>query len=113
MSAAPALSARLSPRSRVATAACVAAVLLLPLVETRTFVLHMLSLVAINAMVALGLQLLFGFSGQLSIGQAAFYGIGAYTSGLLTTKFGVPFPLAFLASALAASAASQIGRAHV
>ena len=112
LSVAPALSTPLFPplslRSRVATAVCVAAVLLLPLVETRTFVLHMLSLVAINAMVALGLQLLFGFSGQLSIGQAAFYGIGAYTSGLLTTKFGVPFPLAFLASALAASAASLL-----
>jgi branched-chain amino acid transport system permease protein len=59
-------------------------------------------------MVALGLQLLFGFSGQLSIGQAAFFGIGAYASGLLTTKLGVPFPLAFLASALIASAASLL-----
>ncbi len=108
VSAVPALSPRLSRQSQVATLVCVAALLLFPVFETRSFVLHMMSLVAINAMVALGLQLLFGFSGQLSIGQAAFYGIGAYTSGLLTTQFGVPFPLAFLASGAAAAAASLL-----
>ena len=87
--------------------AFVAMVLVLPLFETRQFVLHMLSLVAINAIVALGLQLLFGFSGQLSIGQAAFYGIGAYTSGLIT-KLGVPFPVALLVSGIAASTVSLL-----
>jgi branched-chain amino acid transport system permease protein len=108
VNAVPALSPRPSRQSRVATLVFVAALLVFPLLETRQFVLHMMSLVAINAMVALGLQLLFGFSGQLSIGQAAFYGIGAYTSGLVTTKFGVPFPVAFLASGVAASVVSLL-----
>ncbi len=108
MSAAPALSPRWSGQSRVAAFVFIAALLLFPVFITDQFTLHMMSLVAINAMVALGLQLLFGFSGQLSIGQAAFYGIGAYTSGLLTTKLGVPFPAAFLASAVVASAASLL-----
>ena len=108
MSAAPDLSPHLSHSNLGATFVFVALLLLFPLFSTNSFTLHMMSLVAINAMVALGLQLLFGFSGQLSIGQAAFYGIGAYTSGLLTTKLGVPFPVAFFASGLAASAASLL-----
>ena len=108
MNAEPALSPRRSTQSRVATLVFVAALLLFPAVYPNPFALHMMSLVAINAMVALGLQLLFGFSGQLSIGQAAFYGIGAYTSGLLTTKLGVPFPAALLASGVVASVASLL-----
>jgi branched-chain amino acid transport system permease protein len=108
VSAAPALSPPRSTHRRVATLMFVAALLVFPAAYPNPFALHMMSLVAINAMVALGLQLLFGFSGQLSIGQAAFYGIGAYTSGLLTTKLGVPFPVALLASGLAASIASLL-----
>lgn len=108
VSAAPALSPPRSAHRRLATLVFVAVLLVFPAVYPNPFALHMLSLVAISAMVALGLQLLFGFSGQLSIGQAAFYGIGAYTSGLLTTKLGVPFPVALLASGLAASIASLL-----
>src|SRR5439155_1420850 len=52
--------------------------------------------------------LLLGFSGPLSIGQAAFYGIGAYASGLLSTKLGLPFPLAFLAAGLIAALTSLL-----
>ncbi len=66
----------------------------------------MLSLVAISAIVALGLQLLLGFSGQLSIGQAAFYGVGAYTSAILTQKLGVPFLGALFAAGCVAAIVS-------
>ena len=69
---------------------------MLPWIESDKFVLHILSLIAIASIVAMGLQVLLGYSGQLSIGQAAFYGIGAYTSALLTAKLGVPFPLALI-----------------
>ncbi len=54
-----------------------AALILVPWIESDKFVLHILSLIAIASIVAMGLQLLLGGSGQLSIGQAAFYGIGA------------------------------------
>ena len=74
------------------TLLAVAALIVLPWLEADRFVLHVLSLIAIASIVAMGLQLLLGCSGQLSIGQAAFYGIGAYTSALLTTKLGLPFP---------------------
>jgi branched-chain amino acid transport system permease protein len=86
----------------------VAALIVLPWLEADRFVLHVLSLIAIASIVAMGLQLLLGGSGQLSIGQAAFYGIGAYTSALLTTKLGLPFPLALLGAGIVAAIASLL-----
>ena len=79
-----------------------AALVLVPWIEADKFVLHVLSLIAIASIVAMGLQLLLGGSGQLSIGQAAFYGIGAYTSALLTTKLGLAFPFALIGAGAAA-----------
>lgn len=43
----------------------------------------------IFCLVCIGLSLLMGYAGQISLAQAAFFGIGAYTSGILTTKFGL------------------------
>ena len=92
--------------TRWVTLLAVAALIVLPWLEADRFVLHVLSLIAIASIVAMGLQLLLGCSGQLSIGQAAFYGIGAYTSALLTVKLGVPFPLALIGAGIAAAVAS-------
>src|SRR5262249_23086458 len=86
----------------------VAALIVLPWVEPDKFALHILSLIAIASIAAMGLQVLLGGSGQLSIGQAAFYGIGAYTSALLTTKLAVPFPLALIGAGVAAAIASLL-----
>lgn len=97
-----------SRAARVVTLVVLAVVIALPFVQPHQFLLHMLSLVAISAIVALGLQLLLGFSGQLSIGQAAFYGVGAYTSAILTQKFGVPFLGALFAAGTAAAVVSLL-----
>ena len=86
----------------------VATLIAVPWIEADRFVLHILSLIAIASIVAMGLQVLLGYSGQLSIGQAAFYGIGAYTSALLTVGLGVPFPLALLGAGFAAAVASLL-----
>jgi branched-chain amino acid transport system permease protein len=86
----------------------VAILVALPWVEADRFLLHILSLIAIASIVAMGLQVLLGYSGQLSIGQAAFYGIGAYTSALLTAKLGLPFPLALVGAGVAAAIASLL-----
>lgn len=94
--------------ARYATMSAVAALAVLPWIESDKFVLHVLSLIAIASIVAMGLQVLLGYSGQLSIGQAAFYGIGAYTSALMTTKLGLPFPLALLGAGIAAAVASLL-----
>jgi branched-chain amino acid transport system permease protein len=64
----------------------VAASFLLP-----NYYLYLLSLAGVWAIAALGLNLLTGYSGQISIGHAGFVAIGAYTSALLRLKAGFPF----------------------
>lgn len=58
---------------------------------------------AINIILALGLNLITGFTGQFSLGHAAFMAIGAYTSAILTTNFGMPFAVGILAGAVCAA----------
>lgn len=53
-----------------------------------SYVLGILIFIALHAMAALGLSLVMGFAGQVSLGQAAFYAIGAYVSGVLTASYG-------------------------
>src|SRR6266481_8695208 len=50
---------------------------------------------AINVMLAIGLDFVLGYAGQLNLGQSAFFGLGAYVSTLLITRLGVPFWVAF------------------
>lgn len=67
--------------------------------------LAQLTFILIYAIAGLGLMLLAGFTGQFSLGHAAFLGVGAYTQAVFTTM-GVPFPLAL---ALAAGIAASVG----
>ncbi len=53
------------------------------------YLLGMAVLIALHALVALGLGLLMGWAGQISLGHAGFYGLGAYASAILTTRFGL------------------------
>ncbi len=53
------------------------------------YYLNLLVLIGIQAIAVLGLSLLMGYAGQVSLGHAAFYGLGAYTSGVLTVHFGI------------------------
>jgi len=61
-------------------------------------------LAALNAIVCVGLNLLIGYAGQISLGHAGFFGLGAYGSAILASTFGGP-PLAAIAAAVAAVAA--------
>jgi branched-chain amino acid transport system permease protein len=56
--------------------------------EATSYYPDVLIFVAIHSIIAIGLCLLLGFAGQISLGHAAFYGIGAYASGIITTKLG-------------------------
>ncbi|MBC7169400.1 branched-chain amino acid ABC transporter permease [Candidatus Bipolaricaulota bacterium] len=82
----------------------VALLALAPLV-LRSYNLYLLNLAAVKVIAAVGLALLTGFTGQLSIGHAGFLAIGAYGTALLAQYFGIPFwvgiPLAGLLSGLA------------
>ena len=60
------------------------------------------TVVGINIILALGLNMITGFCGQISLGHAAFYGVGAYTCAIMA-KAGAPFPLAISAGMIAAS----------
>lgn len=51
---------------------------------------NLLITIAIHSIVAVGLCLLMGFAGQVSLGHAAFYGMGAFGSAILSTRFGLP-----------------------
>lgn len=59
-----------------------------------TYYLFLLAMIAITTMVGVGLNVLIGLSGQVSIGHAGFFAIGAYTGSLLITKAGWNFWLA-------------------
>ena len=64
------------------------------------YILSMANLIGITLISALGLQILTGFAGQLSIAQAAFMAVGAYTSAILTESYGLSFWLALPCAAL-------------
>ena len=53
----------------------------------------------INTIAILGLNLLIGFNGQISLGHSAFFAIGAYASAILTSRYGWPAPAATRSSA--------------
>lgn len=61
---------------------------LVPLLVKSGYHLSILIFIGIHTILTVGLCLLMGYAGQISLGQAAFYGLGAYASGLLTTKLG-------------------------
>lgn len=82
--------------------------LLLPLVLPNNFYYDIAIRMAINAIIVLGLNLLIGFAGQISLGHAGFVGIGAYASAILPTHFGWHPILAMLAGAVIASAIAGI-----
>ena len=64
------------------------------------YLLHILVLVGIYTILAVSLDLLTGHTGLLSISQAAFYGLGAYTSALLAVHLGASFGVGILAGML-------------
>jgi branched-chain amino acid transport system permease protein len=64
------------------------------------FFLHLAILAGIYIILALSLNLIIGYAGQVSLGHAAFYGIGAYASTLTALNWHFPFPLAVLAAML-------------
>jgi branched-chain amino acid transport system permease protein len=83
-----------------AVLALAVAALLLPLVLRGSYHRHVLVLAGLFVLMALGFDLVLGYLGELSLGHAAFFGIGAYTTALLTRSFSVPFPLDLLLAAL-------------
>lgn len=64
-----------------------ACILLAPLAFSGNYLMNVLVFVGIHTMLAVALNLLLGYAGQISLGHAAFFGLGAYGSGILTTTY--------------------------
>lgn len=74
---------------------------LVPLIlMNNNYILRTAVLVLIYIVLALSLNFVIGFAGQLSLGHSAFYAIGAYTTAILTVTYGVPFWIALALSAV-------------
>jgi len=78
----------------------VVVILLLPLAIHEGYLLNVLVFVGIHTMLALALNLLLGYAGQISLGQAGFFGLGAYISGILTATHGINPWLAMVIAAV-------------
>ncbi|WP_051662976.1 branched-chain amino acid ABC transporter permease [Alicyclobacillus macrosporangiidus] len=85
---------------RAAWVVCALVAILVPLVTPNPYYLQVLTLACIWAIGVYGLNVVLGFTGQLSLGHAGFFGIGAYTVALLTLRLGVSFWLALLVAAV-------------
>jgi branched-chain amino acid transport system permease protein len=68
------------------------------------YLLHLAILAGIYIILTVSINLIIGYAGQVSLGHAAFYGIGAYTSALMSLNWHLPFPLAALSAILVAGA---------
>lgn len=75
---------------------------------TRRYTVFVFYLICLNISLAQSWNLLGGYTGLISLGHAAFLGIGAYTTGMMITHFGVPFPVATIVGGLMAAAFSAI-----
>ena len=86
----------------------IATVIFITFFIPNTYYLGNLVIIGIYTIVVVGLCLLMGYAGQVSLGHAAFYGLGAYGSGLLTVNWGVPPLLAMVAAALVTALVSYV-----
>jgi branched-chain amino acid transport system permease protein len=98
------------PRSG-GTLALAAIIVLAPLVLANNYSYEIAIQVALNAIVCVGLNLLIGYAGQISLGHAAFFALGGYGSAILASRYGVPVWLSIAAACSAvALLAFIIGR---
>ncbi len=72
------------------------------------YVMYVANLIGFAIIGAVGLNLLTGFTGQISLGHAAFLGVGGYATAILVTKFGVPFWAALPAAGLISAGVGMV-----
>ena len=93
-------------RRKILLPLAVVFLLALPEIITSQYILRIIVMIGVYTVLALSLNLVTGYTGQVSLGHAAFYAIGAYTSALLSTKLGFGF---FLSAPLGAVMAGFCG----
>ena len=93
----------MSAKLRIVSILGVLALLLFPVVEHNPYYVHLAETVLIYAILLFGLDIVVGYTGQVSIGHAGLYGIGAYTAGVLVLKLSWPLYLAVPCSIVVAA----------
>jgi len=83
-------------------------IILIPLFVESKYYFIVLNVIGLNTIVVVGLNLLIGFAGQISLGHAAFYGMGSYFSGILTVNYGFPLWPAMIIGMFATGAVAYI-----
>jgi ABC-type branched-subunit amino acid transport system ATPase component/ABC-type branched-subunit amino acid transport system permease subunit len=82
---------RAPPLARLAAAALgVLALVLFPIAIVNPYYIHLLETIMIYAVLLFGLDIVVGYTGQVSLGHAGLFGIGAYAAGVMVTKLGTP-----------------------
>lgn len=74
-----------------------------PLVIKNSLMLSVGCYILLYSMVSMSNMITIGYGGMMNLGQAAFYGIGAYTSALLSLRLGLPFIVCFFAAGIVAA----------
>ncbi len=83
-------------------------IMVIPVFVESKYYFIVLNVIGLNTIVVVGLNLLIGFAGQISLGHAAFYGLGSYFSGTLTVNYGFPLWPAMLSGMLATGAIAYL-----
>lgn len=83
-------------------------IIFFPIFSSSSYNLSVAIFAGINALIAIGLCILMGYAGQISLGQAGFYGIGGYISAILSLKLGIPVVLSLAAASGVAAIAAVI-----
>jgi branched-chain amino acid transport system permease protein len=82
------------------------ALLAIPFIAPNAYIVSLANMALINLILIASLNLLMGFGGQISLGHAGFFGVGAYASGILNVKLGISawlgLPIAALVTGLVA-----------
>ena len=86
----------------------IALLVVFPWVFTSAYVLRIVTVCMLYVMIALSINLLTGFLGVMTLGQAAFYGIGAYTAAILSTRIGLGMGLSMVVAAVIAGVFSLL-----
>jgi branched-chain amino acid transport system permease protein len=92
-----------NPKKLIASALALIALAVFPVLSGNPYYIHLLETIMIYAILLFGLDIVVGYTGQVSLGHAGLFGVGAYTAGVLFFKLGMPFfvtaPLAILFTA--------------
>lgn len=73
-------------------------VLLIPVLTPNMYIMQIINMIGIYIILGTGINVLTGYTGQLSLGQAAFFGIGAYTTAIMNTRGDCQFILCLIGS---------------